>query len=158
MPGVPSLITSIPTFTGTPFFLCDEMHLIARGIGILSYNLVSPAENTKFKSLSTIEHQKPYTFDFDDHIQRSTIMDIISNEINQTRLHIPTTFQGSWDSLKGFNRAVDWLDYLLYVVPTLIVPRLKYKEAQNAFMDLVNGCSIALQWSISEAELNKMDQ
>jgi hypothetical protein len=153
MPGVSSLFTTLSTFTGTPFFLCDEMHLIGRGISILCFNLISPQNNEKFKSSSD-----EYTFDFQDVFRRAKPMEKISDHINMSRINIPTSFQGSWDGLQGFNRAVDWLDYLLYAIPTLVVPRLKHQRSKKAIMDLVNGCAIALQWNITQTDLENMNR
>lgn len=54
-------------------------------------------------------------------------------------------------------RAVDWLDFLLYVVPTLVVPYLPSTSAKKALLALVKGCALALQWRLTEDLLREME-
>jgi hypothetical protein len=55
-------------------------------------------------------------------------------------------------------RAVDYNDFMLYIVPTLIVLKTRTRAAaQQAITKLVRDCSIALQWRLSVDNLNKMD-
>lgn len=151
MIGVDSLISSLPTFSGTAFFLGDEMHLIAKGISTLVFNLLDPVKNSKFMKIGST---KTYTFTLKNSSVNS--MDIILKKIYNTRVDIPSAFEGSWDSAVGFYRAVDYLDFLLYAVPTIVLPLVVDLGARNALMNLVNGCSISLQWNISESDISKM--
>lgn len=156
MSGAPSLLTDIPTFDGVSFFLGDEMHLIGRGISALVYNLLNPKSCAKFKSLDST---KKYTFElkFETKTQQE-IMEMIGSLTKESRRYIPPAFEGNWEGIGGFSRAVDYVDFLLYVVPTIVLPLVKSRPAQMALMNLVNGCSIALQWSISPADVIKMDR
>ncbi|CAO3631617.1 unnamed protein product [Mucor hiemalis] len=84
----------------------------------------------------------------------------VGKSIDASRAHIPVFFQGSWDNiiekLDGV-RAVDYLDFLLYVVPTLLVPLLPKNKTRTAVMNLVQGCSIALQWELTEDSIVQME-
>lgn len=77
--------------------------------------------------------------------------------IDQSKPTTSSVFKYSFDSRKGYYRAVDWQQFLLYVVPTMIVPNLKYVEAKNGLMSLVDACSIALQKEITSQEVIKME-
>ena len=152
MLGIDSLIGSLPTFTGTPFFLGDEMHLIGRGLGTLVYCLLHPQKNQKF--YDTIVGCKNYTFEL--ITQDGKIFDSIDEKVNQSRVNIPSAFEGTWNSAVGISRAVDYIDFLLYVVPTIILPLVRSSQSRTALMNLVEGCSIALQWRISREDILKM--
>lgn len=154
MGGVHSLISTLPTFLDPVFFLCDEFHLM-KNISKLCYDLISPNENQRFK----INDSTEYTFDLNHSYGRSTLFfETIDTYVNNSRVTIPTSFDGNWEQAKGHNRAVDWLDFLLYIIPTLVIHQLKNREAKDALMNLVYGCSIALQWSISKSDVTKMNR
>ncbi len=57
---------------------------------------------------------------------------------------------------EGF-RAVDWLDFLLYIIPTLVTPYLPSRTVQKAVLSLVKGCSLALQWDLTDELISEMD-
>lgn len=152
MLGVPPLITSLTTFTGAEFFLCDEMHLIGRNMGSLVLNLVF--EQDKFK----LDSADGYAFDLTAGTLKDRLLLQIYEQMRNSRVCIPRTFEGHWNGNDSRIRAVDLQDTLLYIVPTMVFPHLRHEETREALMDLINGCSIALQWSISTLELNKMNR
>ena len=82
----------------------------------------------------------------------------IGDLISKSKRTIPPTFDGCWDPNFGYYRSVDYLDFLLFVTPTIIVDKLVDTRARNALMALINGCSLALQWSITKAEIDEMDR
>lgn len=153
MPGVDPLVSSLPTFSGTPFFLGDEMHLIGRGISTLVYNLLNPQKNEKFKTCSIVNSAN-YTFQLSS--DNKNIFGVIDSRVNNSRVDIPSAFEGTWSSSVGISRAVDYLDFLLYIVPTIMIPLIKNDHCKSVLMNLVDGCSIALQWRISAADIVKM--
>ena len=63
-------------------------------------------------------------------------------------------------------RSVDWICFLLFVVPTMVCDMLELQlgvEQAKAVVDalvvsLVTGCAIALSWKISEDDLIKMER
>ena len=87
-------------------------------------------------------------------------MEEIGQQIESTRKYLPVAFEGSFLNIikqtRG-TRAVDYNDFMLYIVPTLIVPKIRTRAAQQAIIKLVRGCSIALQWKLSIDNLNEMD-
>ena len=81
--------------------------------------------------------------------------------IEMSRSKIPVSFQGSWDNLIAKTdgaRAVDFLDFLLFVVPTLIVPLFRSAPVRRALLNLVKGCAIALQWELTDSNINEMEK
>jgi hypothetical protein len=74
---------------------------------------------------------------------------------------IPVSFEGSFEDIIGNTegvRAVDWLDFLLYVVPTWVVPLIEGTACKKALLSLVRGCSIALQWDLTEQLIEEIDK
>ncbi|KAI8639509.1 hypothetical protein BD408DRAFT_349757 [Parasitella parasitica] len=66
---------------------------------------------------------------------------------------VPISFQGSFEdviSKTEGTRAVDWLDFLLYFVPTIVVPFIRNPPAQKAILSLIKGCALALQWELTD--------
>lgn len=152
MLGVPPLISSLPTFTGVEFFLCDEMHLIGRNISNLVLGLVFEQDKFKYNSCNG------YTFDFIAGTSKERLLIQIYDQMRRSRPYVPHAFEGHWNGNQSQLRAVDLQDILLYVVPTMVLPYLRYEETKDALMNLINGCLIALQWSISSAELTRMNR
>lgn len=154
MKGLHQLIISLPTFFDPVYFLCDEFHL-AKNISQLCYDLISPNDNLRFKGSSSDD----YSFDLNVPFARATkFFEKIDEYVHNSRETIPASFEGNWERAKGHNRAVDWLDFLLYILPTIVIQHLKHTEAKDALMNLVYGCSIALQWSVSKLDINKMNR
>lgn len=153
MQGLPALIGSLPTFTGPEFFLCDEMHLIGRNISILVQDLIFAQD--KFKG----SLPDNYSFELKSNINKDVLLNRISEYMLSSRALIPARFEGNWNGAKGsYLRAVDRQDILLYVIPTMVLQHLQDPGARSALMALIDGCAIALQWSISTAELRKMNR
>jgi hypothetical protein len=68
-------------------------------------------------------------------------------------------FDGSWDNVVAkTGRGVDRLDFLLYVTPTLLIPRMKsgrtsdVTEPKKIMNQLIIACHLCLQWNISQEE------
>lgn len=150
------------TFSGSSFFGLDELHLIARGIGKHIYELITVdldiKNNTHYfytKSDNT-KSSEGYPF----YIPKANLRKI-GETIAKSRQYIPTSFQGSFDNLiakTDGTRAVDWLDFLLYIVPTLVVPYLSNRVVQKALLALVKGCALALQWNLTDELINEMER
>ncbi|ORZ02744.1 hypothetical protein BCR43DRAFT_500737 [Syncephalastrum racemosum] len=81
-------------------------------------------------------------------------------DIEMSKNAIPVVFNSQWKSLdKGKQRAVDWIEFLLYTVPALVVPSIAQDaEAARATMCLVRFCQHALQYSIKASEVDEMHQ
>lgn len=135
---------------GTFSFLGDELHMIGHGLGHLVCNLLDPQENKRFK----VEGSNDYTFDF----MQTNFFKALPKLIEESKSSNPTMFDFTFDFKKGCFRAVDWQFFLLHIVPTMIIPNLKYDGTKKALINLVSACAISLQHSISPQELEQMKE
>lgn len=57
-------------------------------------------------------------------------------------------------------RAVDWIDFLLYIVPTLVYEQLESANCLDVahLMNLFIGCGIALSWDIDDDDIAEMER
>ncbi|KAL0079854.1 hypothetical protein J3Q64DRAFT_1851588 [Phycomyces blakesleeanus] len=72
-----------------------------------------------------------------------------------TRRTIPTSFHGAWINVatrSGYFRAVDWADFILFVIPTLVAERVRDQAARKALLDLVQTCNLLMSWELSAEE------
>ncbi|OAD65336.1 hypothetical protein PHYBLDRAFT_176248 [Phycomyces blakesleeanus NRRL 1555(-)] len=155
----PSIYTQLSTFSGSSFFALDELHLIARGIGKLVYDLITVTLTKETKFYYTHPDNTLNTTEYPFHIPRADLV-TIGNCITSSRKYIPTSFQGSFDNVFAKidgTRAVDWLYFLLYLVPTLVVPYLPNRAVKTALLSLVKGCALALQWTLTSELLDEME-
>ncbi|OAD65483.1 C2H2-type zinc finger transcription factor [Phycomyces blakesleeanus NRRL 1555(-)] len=155
----PSIYTQLSTFSGSSFFALDELHLIARGIGKLVYDLITVTLTKETKFYYTHPDNTLNTTEYPFHIPRADLV-TIGNCITSSQKYIPTSFQGSFDNIFAKidgTHAVDWLDFLLYLVPTLVVPYLPNRAVKTALLSLVKGCALALQWTLTSELLDEME-
>ncbi|KAG2195138.1 hypothetical protein INT47_007002 [Mucor saturninus] len=110
------------------------------GLGTLVYTLLDPKKNKKFREFIT--NDAHYIFGL--NARDDTIIKMIDKKVKQNRVYIPSAFEGTWDGGVGIGRAVDYLDFLLYIVRTIVLPLVQNNETKCALMELVEGCSIAL--------------
>jgi hypothetical protein len=154
----PSIFSDLLSFSGSSFFGLDELHLIARGIGRLVYDLVMVDISKNDIAYYTNADGSQNTIDYPFYINKNVLKDI-GQTIVASRSSIPVSFQGSFDNIiakiEG-TRHVDWLDFLLYIVPTLVVPELPL-ASQAPLLALVKGCQLALQWDLTESLLVEME-
>ncbi|OAD69424.1 hypothetical protein PHYBLDRAFT_172669 [Phycomyces blakesleeanus NRRL 1555(-)] len=155
----PSIYTQLSTFSESSFFALDKLHLIARGIRKLVYDLITVTLTKETKFYYTHLDNTLNTTKYPFHIPRADLV-TIGNCITSSRKYIPTLFQGSFDNIFAKiddTRAVDWLDFLLYLVPTLVVPYLPNRAVKTALLSLVKGCALALQWTLTSELLDEME-
>ncbi|OAD71933.1 hypothetical protein PHYBLDRAFT_169846 [Phycomyces blakesleeanus NRRL 1555(-)] len=134
----PSIYTQLSTFSGSSFFALDELHLIARGIGKLVYDLITVTLTKETKIYYTHPDNTLNTTEYPFHIPRADLV-TIGNCITSSQKYIPPSIQGSFDDVFAKidnTRAVDWLDFLLYLVPTLVVPYLPNRAVKTALLSL----------------------
>ncbi|KAI9327116.1 hypothetical protein BD770DRAFT_334516 [Pilaira anomala] len=163
MGDVPNIFCKLPSFASSSFYGLDELHLFGQGIAKFIRLLIvkvnqAPLENTTVfgKSSDGSFNMSNYTF----KLSKKQLEDV-GDCIEASRGKIPVSFQGSWDNLvKKIDgaRAVDFLDFLLYVVPTLIVPLFTKVEVRRALLFLVRGCAIGLQWETNESLIQEMEK
>lgn len=124
-------------------------------ISKLFFDMVSPRYNDGYKYYG---NESAYVFELckDDFTR-------MKEGVNSSRRFIPTgVFQGSWQgvdpsNVKSMYRSVDWIEWFIYVVPTLLVPCFKNKELQKAVLGLVRGCALSLNWEITTTDLYDID-
>lgn len=151
------------TFSGSIFYALDELHLVARGIGKQVYDLITVANQPGVKT-SSFFYTKPdgtkKILDYPFFVTKKNLKSI-GDSITKSRKYIPTSFQGSFDNvidkIDG-TRAVDWMDFLLYIVPTIVVPYLPNTAVKKAVLALVKGCALALQWQLTESLIDEMQR
>lgn len=119
---------------------------------------INPRTTSKFFFVNQDKTQNAAEYPF---FIENTKLETIGKCIASSRRYIPTSFQGSWDNifkkLDGV-RMVDYLDFLVYAVPTIICPVIKNVGARKALFALSKGCSLALQWNISEEMIVTMER
>lgn len=77
---------------------------------------------------------------------------------------IPRThFDGNWrNALTGSARGVDRLDFLLYIVPTLLIPRMNSsrtaEEPKRLLNQVIKACHLCMQWKIDTDELEFIER
>ena len=121
-------------------------------MGHLIYKLINPGTSDFYKTLNGSD----YTFDIGSQYSPKQFMTQLGKWIDESKTTTSSVCEYSFDHKHGHYRAVDWQQYLLYIVPTMVIPHLKHVEARNGLMALVNACSIALQKEITQNELTDM--
>ena len=119
--------------------------------------IIKPSKNNYYaKNAEGVVLKDRYTFS----LPKRDILSV-GTCIELSRSKIPVSFQGSWSNLilstEGA-RAIDYIDFLLYVVPTLLVPLFNKVATRKALLALVKGCSIALQWDLDENLIVEMEK
>lgn len=100
------------------------------------------------------DKQWPYTFDI-EQVKLTKIGELVE----ASRSTVPSNFSSKWENpvtQSGGNRGVDWIDFLLYMVPTVFVPALINNNAKKPLLDLSNACAMALKWRITQDDLSMM--
>jgi hypothetical protein len=148
------------------------MHLIGQGIAKHVFEMLTvtmgkeynKAINTKYKPTDeelelkgfTSDKQWPYTFE----IPKESLV-IIGRLVEASRITVPTTFASKWENPiinSGGKRAVDWIDILLYMVPTLFVPALKQERSKKPLLALTKAAALSLKWELHHEDLVLMER
>lgn len=166
-----SVFTSLPSFTGPTFFGLEELHLLGQGVAKHVYELLTVSlrkghnhavkllykpTDKELKEKNLCKSEWPYTF----HIAPQNL-DELGKLVEKSRETIPSTFASKWENpitQSGGNRGVDWLDFFLYIVPTLFVPALTNKDARRPLLCLSKACAAALKWEITESDLRRLEK
>jgi hypothetical protein len=146
-----SPISYIPTFNGGAFFSLDEFHLLCHG---LSKHLIRLFEKKSTNLYIIDQHCTTYPFETDGNMLKHASQDMESSRSKIPRTH----FDGNWKNvLGGHARGVDRLDFVLYVVPTLLIPRLQPgrtgERIRTVMNNLIIACHLALQLEITSEEI-----
>lgn len=150
MRGLSEVISSIPTFSGVPFFCLDEMHLIGGGVAHLVFKFFD--YSTRSKYLGT-RGPTEYSFRLDDLLQPRKGMETLHGLIKRCASKVPKSFEGSFKAKFAFYRAVDWQNFLLLAIPNIMLMHIVQIEARDALMNLVKGCNLSLRRELTERDL-----
>ncbi|OAD69437.1 hypothetical protein PHYBLDRAFT_172076 [Phycomyces blakesleeanus NRRL 1555(-)] len=147
------------TLTSSAFFGQDEMHLIGHGTGHQLYQ----ALGGKFCSGTAGLGRKSHGMHLQERLQRleypfalDVSLDDIEKAVSTSRADILTAFIGTWRSMKesnGKRKAVDWMDFLLFVVPTVVIDHLCFADAKQAFYRAIGRWHSFLRCKISDGKL-----
>jgi hypothetical protein len=153
-----SAVASLQTFSGPHFFGLDEMHLLGHGLAKVIFNLCQPiSKNIYANARDTYRHNTTpdYPFSLDDHNTKYNITKI-GKDMLSSKPDIPLSFfHGNWDNIEQHQsaRAVDWMDFLLFVVPTHIIPSLHHPEAREKLKNLIISIHLCLRWELCESDI-----
>lgn len=121
----------------------------------LCFDMLSPKLNTRFK-FDGNEDTYPFALETADFTRIKTAMD-------DSLRAIPADFSGSFagvnlDNVRSIYRSVDWIAWLVHVIPTIVAPLFHAREATTGFIALSRGIQLSLQWSISESEVKEIER
>ncbi|KAG2200633.1 hypothetical protein INT47_007377 [Mucor saturninus] len=133
------------TFLGIDFFFCDELHMFSN-VSNICFDLLFPGYNTRFKFVG---NESNYLF-----LLSPANLEKIKISMNDSRCYMSTDFSSSFkgmhsDNVRSMYRSVDWIAWLLYVVPTIVAPLLPSSCATKPFIALSRGIKLSLQWVIT---------
>ncbi|SAM09683.1 hypothetical protein [Absidia glauca] len=146
-----SAVARLPTFTGPHFFGLDEMHMIGHGLSKMLLALFQPSQSNPM--VVDGDNRRNYPFFLGPLMMSSVGQDMLCSQPD-----IPESFfNGIWDDIDkypGSARAVDWMDFLLFAVPTLIVPSLHHSDARQVINNLIKSIHLCLSWKLSSARIS----
>ena len=120
------------------------------------FSMISPKYNQHFKYCG---NEDAYPFELSNNA-----FNAIKQSMDASRQLIPaSSFKGSWlamepNNVKGLYRSAEWLDWLLYCLPTLILSQFDDANVSNGFLHLVRGIALSLQFSINEKDISEIDK
>lgn len=143
------------------------MHLIGQGIGKHLYDLVTVSMNKNYNSCRALRYEPtdeeqeassinsakwPYTF----YIPKATLIGL-GALVGDSAVNIPATFTEKWvnpiSDLSGGNRAVDWIGFLLRMLPAVFVPYFVQEATKKPVLALIRACELCLQWELTAVDL-----
>jgi hypothetical protein len=140
-------------FRGPYFMGLDEMHLFGLRISEHIKRLFTPINNNLY--IPNELPAKKYPFYLDGVKLADAGKDMLLSRKGVPSGH----FDGSWDdNVARSGRAVDKLDFLLYIVPTLLIPYISDKTARKALNCLVLAIHMCLQWEFTTADRKNIER
>ena len=134
----PDIFTKLPTFLSSSYHVLDELHCFGQGVSRFVHEMIVKVNQNR--KLTTFYSKKADgSFNTADYTFKLNAgqLENVGKCIELSRNKIPVSFQGSWDNLIAKvdgARAIDFLDFLLYVVPTLIVPLFSKAATRKALL------------------------
>jgi hypothetical protein len=116
--------------------------------------MISPRYNSNFKF---IDNEEAYPFQLSNLHFRCLNLGMVNS-----RQYIPTgAFQGSFNpvdpsNVKSIYRSTDWIEWLVYIVPTLVAGLFENAETRRGVLGLSRGCALAMQWVVTKDNIQEM--
>ncbi|KAI9325957.1 hypothetical protein BD770DRAFT_432846 [Pilaira anomala] len=124
------------------YFGFDELHCYSN-LAKQLFEMFSPSSNERYKYEGN-EHLYPFSISKD---QYKAVQHAINSSPNGS-------FAGqSFDNQKGNYRSVDWISWLVHIVPLLIAPFCP-PDCKDAISVLCHGLQVSLQWCITSEDLH----
>lgn len=142
----PSPFCKLPSFHGASFFPIDFMHMLGLGISRQFWNLLSGDYDS-----ANAEHNPL-------RLSTSSLKEI-GRYVAISRSHTPSEFAGHCGDIytkSGFYRAVDWLHFMQYLVPAIVLEYINDDDARKAVLHLVNIYLIACARVTSEHAIDQL--
>jgi hypothetical protein len=139
--GIP--LTSLKSFNGPVTFGLDELHLLGHGLCKQVLDLIKGNATKK-----------------GDLISANAKVQELFADMENSRCGIPASFDGFFRTphSKYTTSAVDYLTIMTYVLPALFVAEPRTAEAKHAMLSVVKCLQLAQLRSITEQQLNIMDE
>ena len=115
--------TDLPTFHGATFFPIDIMHLLGPGIGKQLWSMIQGTYGTENCPLYLSNNNQ----------------ELIGTRVASSRSLTPSSFSGDCGDIScqsGFYRAVDWIHFVLYIVPTTVLDFFTDSTTRKALIDI----------------------
>ena len=151
----PSVFAKLPSFDSAAFHGLDELHLFSN-IAKEIFSFISPKYCETYK-YNGCESQYPFSLTKQQFHEIKLCMD-------ESRKFIPaSSFKGSWlaielNSTKSLYRSADWLDFIVYCLPTLIASQYENNQVTTALLNLSRGIALSLQFNISEKNIQEIER
>ena len=130
-------------FNGPSFFGLDKMCLIGHGIAKALWRMFEGQYgNTDFLRLSNVEWQT------------------VANSMQRSQKSIPMAFYGIEKNIaikSEYFQVVDWIDFLLYVMLTIVIEVVDDDADVKALVSLVRACTLIQKWEITETEVSLIE-
>lgn len=168
--NIEPLFVSLPSFTHPTGFALEDLHLVGQGLAKHVFDLLTVSMNKSYNKCIALRYTPsqdeledegiasasnwPFTFD----IPKEKLIEI-GKLVELSRATVPSTFNSKWENpieQSGGNRGVDWIDFLLYMVPTVFVPALEHDHARKPLLFLTKVCAVALKWRVTQDDLSMM--
>ena len=135
-----SPFSMLPSFHGYTFFPMDIMHLLGHGIAHQVWNIMrgSYDKNSNPLYLSTVNRS------------------IIGKQFIISKQTTPSSFSGSCGDIEqkaGFFRAVDWIHFARFFLPTIVLEYVSNPVARRALYHLSNIYAIAFSRRIIQKDV-----
>ncbi|ORY90558.1 hypothetical protein BCR43DRAFT_509031 [Syncephalastrum racemosum] len=125
-----------------------------------NFEIIDELPRTKFQCLHCGEIYKKREVDQRQHaVQCITAKDELNLAIEHSRKRLKhSSTSDTIDSKAGYFKSIDWIDFVRYVVPTIVLENVKQAPAKDALFALTQVYKTALQREITKQDVKQLDQ